>query len=102
MRSTRAAIRDTVVSYAISDEDGARKKGSRQAAINRSKKGAESGDEIAQGFRTGHANTYVTKMEANMKTTSKKQLATIFMLFVICIAITAHAASPDKARLLLQ
>jgi len=31
-----------------------------------------------------------------MKTTSKKQFATLFMLFVICIAITAHAASPDK------
>jgi len=37
VRSTRDATSDTVASYAISDEQGARKKGSGQPAMNRSK-----------------------------------------------------------------
>jgi putative tryptophan/tyrosine transport system substrate-binding protein len=36
-RSTRDAISDTIASYAISDEEGARKKGSGQPLMNRSK-----------------------------------------------------------------
>ena len=37
--STTDAINDTVASYAISDEEGARKKGSGQPLMNRSKQG---------------------------------------------------------------